>query len=112
MTLKPGDMSLDALMSKMIVQEVFQHKTLSKTAGGLAAQTSSHKVKTAGQTSQFVNRQLTRILKLKVKPGLVLVLKSTTSFWIQRRPLRGLIYCELPPGYFGLCHAVVARMNT
>ena len=42
------------------------------------------------------------ILKLKVKSGWVSVLKSTTSFWIQRRPPHGPIECELPPGYFAL----------
>ena len=95
-------MSLDALTLRTIVQEVFSPKTFFKTASGLTVQTSSRKVRTAGQTSLFANRQLTMILKLKVKPGWVSVLKSTTSFWIQRRPLRGPIYCELPPGYFGL----------
>ena len=78
-------MSLDALMLWMIVEEVFQLKTFFKTAGGLTVQTSSRKVRTAGQTSLFANRQLTMILKLKVKPGWVSVLKSTTSFWVQRK---------------------------
>ena len=89
--LKPGDMSLDALTLRTIVQEVFHLKTFFKTAGGLTVQTSSRKVRTSGQTSLFANRQLTMILKLKVKPGWVSVLKSTTSFWIQTRPLCGPI---------------------
>ena len=83
--LKPGDMSLDALTLRTIVQEVFHLKTFFKTAGGLTVQTSSRKVRTSGQTSLFANRQLTMILKLKVKPGWVSVLKPTTSFWIQRK---------------------------
>ena len=89
--LKPGDMSLDALTLRTIVQEVFQLKTFFKTASGLMVQTSSRKVRTVGQTSLFANHQLTMILKLKVKPGWVSVLKSTTSLWIQRRPLCGPI---------------------
>ena len=75
-------MSLDALMLRTIVEEVFQPKTFFTTAGGLTVQTSSCKVRTAGQTSLFANRQLTMILKLRVKPGWVSVLKSTTSFWM------------------------------
>ena len=67
-------MSLDALMLQTFVQEVSQLKTFFKTAGGLTVQTSSRKVRTAGQTSLFANRQLTMILKLKVKPGWVSVL--------------------------------------
>ena len=89
--LKPSDMSRDALTLRTIVQEVFHLKTFFKTAGGLTVQTSSRKVRTSGQTSLFANRQLTMILKLKLKPGWVSVLKSTTSFGIQRRPLCGPI---------------------
>jgi len=61
-------MSLDALTLPTIVQEVFQLKTFFKTAGGLMAHTSSHKMRTAGQSSLFANHQL-MILNLKVKPG-------------------------------------------
>ena len=82
-------MSLGASMLPTIVQEVFLLKTFFETAGGLMAQTFFHWVRTVGQTKLSANFQLTMILKLKVKPGWVSVLKSTISFWTLRRPLRG-----------------------
>ena len=95
-------MTLQASTLRTIVQGAYQLKTFFKTAAVLTVHTSSRKVRTAGETSLLANHQMTMTLKLKVKPGWVSVLKATTSFWIQRRPLRGPIYCELPPGYFGL----------
>ena len=85
-------MSLDPSTLRTIVQEVFLLKTSFKTAGGSTAQTFFHGVRTAGQTSLFSNLQLTMILKLKVKPGWVSVLKSTMSFWTQKRPLTAWVF--------------------
>ena len=87
--LRPGSMSLDASVLRTIVQEVFLLKTFFETAGGLTDQTFFRGVRTVGQTKLSPNLQLTMILKLKVRPGWVSVLKSTMSFWTLRRPLRG-----------------------
>ena len=95
-------------MLPAIAREASQLKTFFKTAGRLTVHTSSCKVKTVGQTSLLANNQLTMTLKLKVKPGWVSVLKSTTSFSIQRRPLRAPIYCELPHEYFCLSEIVTS----
>ena len=73
-------MSLDASMLPTIVEEVFLIKTFFKTAGGLTAHTFFCKVRTVGQTKLSANLQLKMILKLKVKPGWVSVLKSTMSY--------------------------------
>ena len=74
-------MSMDASMLPTIVQEVFLLKTFFETAGGLTAQIFFYGVRTVRQTKLSANLQLTMILKLKVKPGWVSVLKSTMSFW-------------------------------
>jgi len=82
-------MSLDASTSRTIVQEVFLLKTFFEAAGGLMVQTFFRGMRAVGQTNLFPNLQLTMILKLKVKPGWVSVLKLSMSFWTLRRPLRG-----------------------
>ena len=62
-----------------IVRGASQLKTFFKTVTGITVHTSSRKVRTAGQTSLLANYQMTMTLKLKVKPGWVSVLKSTTT---------------------------------
>ena len=73
-------MSLDASMLPTIVQEVFLLKTFFETGGGLTAQAFFCGVRTVGQTKLSGNLQLTMILKLKVKPGWVSVLKVNHEF--------------------------------
>ena len=81
-------MSLDASMLRTIVQEVFLLKTFFETAGELTDQAFFRGVRTVGQIKLSPNLQVTMILKLKVRPGWVSVLKSTMSFWTLRRLLR------------------------